>query len=437
MSSVYSIDEEEALISAYKHRSTGAASLAPASSSSASYLFGGGDGGDFRSSPGFSSSSSSSRASLRWRSLCRNWTRNRVVLFISGAITCCLLLSFLGIFVAPSTTTSTRTVFVRGAVDSLRGGASGCDCQRDCGTANGDDKRALKGRSADDVDFRGHKLSVIVPFRDRFDELMLFVPNLSRFLIDQNVAFEILVINQADSHRFNRAALINAGFLLSSNDTDYIAMHDVDLWPLNSNLSYAYPAAAPYHVAAPGLHPLYNYPTFVGGILLVSKAHYKRVNGLSNLFWGWGREDDDFYLRLKAANLPVHRPSLKDVTTGRQNTFMHFHGPNRKRDQIRYDQQKKISRQMDVTTGLNDVSYSVTRTQRLSIEGFPATVHHVTLTCDYSLTPWCDHLLSEEEIAAVLARQKRERAERRRKKEEEKRRKLEAMAEVKENMTRR
>ena len=43
---------------------------------------------------------------------------------------------------------------------------------------------------------------------------------------------------QADSHRFNRAALINAGFLLSSNDTDYIAMHDVDLWPLNYNLRY-------------------------------------------------------------------------------------------------------------------------------------------------------------------------------------------------------
>merc|ERR1712228_8582 len=150
----------------------------------------------------------------------------------------------------------------------------------------------------------------------------------------------------------------------------------------------------------------------------------KLVNGLSNLFWGWGREDDDFYLRLKAANLPVNRPSLEDITTGRDKTFMHFHGPNRKRDQIRYDQQKKISRQMDSTTGLHDVSYSVPRTQRLTIEGFPATVYHVTLSCDYAATPWCDHLLSEEEIAAVLAKQKKERAERKRRKEE-KMRKLE------------
>ena len=41
-----------------------------------------------------------------------------------------------------------------------------------------------------------HALTVIVPFRDRFDELMLFVPNLSTFLRHQNIAFEILVINQ-------------------------------------------------------------------------------------------------------------------------------------------------------------------------------------------------------------------------------------------------
>jgi hypothetical protein len=41
---------------------------------------------------------------------------------------------------------------------------------------------------------------------------------------------------KADHHRFNRAALINAGFLLSSDDCDYIAMHDVDLLPLNPQL---------------------------------------------------------------------------------------------------------------------------------------------------------------------------------------------------------
>lgn len=78
-------------------------------------------------------------------------------------------------------------------------------------------------------------------------------------------------------HRFNRAALINVGFLESSNSTDYIAMHDVDLLPLNEELDYGFPEAGPFHVASPELHPLYHYKTYVGGILLLSKQHYQLV----------------------------------------------------------------------------------------------------------------------------------------------------------------
>lgn len=77
--------------------------------------------------------------------------------------------------------------------------------------------------------------------------------------------------------RFNRAALVNVGFLESSNSTDYIAMHDVDLLPLNEELDYGFPEAGPFHVASPELHPLYHYKTYVGGILLLSKQHYQLV----------------------------------------------------------------------------------------------------------------------------------------------------------------
>lgn len=48
-------------------------------------------------------------------------------------------------------------------------------------------------------------------------------------------------------------------------------MHDVDLLPLNKNLSYSYPEKQPFHVAAPNLHPRYHYSNFVGGILLVNR----------------------------------------------------------------------------------------------------------------------------------------------------------------------
>ena len=76
---------------------------------------------------------------------------------------------------------------------------------------------------------------------------------------------------QIDAYRFNRASLINVGFLYARNEScDYMAMHDVDLLPLNRNLSYRYPGDRLYHVAAPEYHPRYHYPKFVGGILMVT-----------------------------------------------------------------------------------------------------------------------------------------------------------------------
>lgn len=97
-------------------------------------------------------------------------------------------------------------------------------------------------------------------------------------------------------------------------------MHDVDLLPINQQLRYEYPRDGPFHVAAPTLHPKYHYPTFVGGILLVKREHFDQMNGMSNKYWGWGLEDDEFYTRIKAASLKVKRP--QNITTGTANTFL-------------------------------------------------------------------------------------------------------------------
>ena len=80
------------------------------------------------------------------------------------------------------------------------------------------------------------------------------------------------------AYRFNRASLINVGFITAREEScDYIAMHDVDLLPLNKDLNYGYPELGPFHVAAPNLHPKYHYKTFVGGILILSKSQYEEV----------------------------------------------------------------------------------------------------------------------------------------------------------------
>ena len=46
-----------------------------------------------------------------------------------------------------------------------------------------------------------HKLAVIVPFRDRFDELLEFVPHMTGYLTQKKVRHKIYVINQQDGFR--------------------------------------------------------------------------------------------------------------------------------------------------------------------------------------------------------------------------------------------
>ena len=148
-------------------------------------------------------------------------------------------------------------------------------------------------------DLSDHKLCIIVPFRDRFEELLEFAPNIKTFLQKQAVHNGVWVINQGDKFRFNRAYLINVGFQESSPSCDYIAMHDVDLLPLNPDLLYKYPEKGPLHISSNELHAKYDYPTFIGMILLISHKHY-------NKYWGWGLEDDELVLCEDAASRYEH-----------------------------------------------------------------------------------------------------------------------------------
>ncbi|XP_065093848.1 beta-1,4-galactosyltransferase 7-like [Ochlerotatus camptorhynchus] len=233
------------------------------------------------------------------------------------------------------------------------------------------------------------KLAILVPFRDRFDELLRFAPHMSAFLNRQLVPFHIFVLNQNDRYRFNRASLINAGFLLVKDHYEYIAMHDVDLLPLNNNLKYEYPAEGPLHISGPEFHPKYHYATFIGGILLLKVEHYQMLNGMSNRYWGWGLEDDEFYVRIKEAGLEVFRP--RNITTGSENTFLHVHDRlHRRRDTAKCFNQREVTRRRDRDTGLNTLRYSLDSRRELTIDGVAVTVFNINLECDKSQTPWCE-----------------------------------------------
>jgi xylosylprotein 4-beta-galactosyltransferase len=161
--------------------------------------------------------------------------------------------------------------------------------------------------------------------------------------------------------------------------------------PLHASIDYSYPRdELPVHLTTPGLHPEYNYSTFIGGILLVTRANFLATNGMSSRYWGWGREDDDFYLRLRAANLTVTRPSLTVFNaTGADHTFWHNHRAERRvRDRKRFKKQRKDSLILD-SSGLDTVQYSILKVRELSVDEHTCTVLDVELACNRRDTHWC------------------------------------------------
>lgn len=87
-----------------------------------------------------------------------------------------------------------------------------------------------------------------------------------------------------------------------------VALHDVDLLPVDDDLRYEHFGRYPYHLIPHWMHPLYyTYSRYIGGAIIISRESYKLINGFSNRFWGWGHEDDEFGLRMREANLVVRK----------------------------------------------------------------------------------------------------------------------------------
>ncbi|KAI1725324.1 xylosylprotein 4-beta-galactosyltransferase [Ditylenchus destructor] len=220
------------------------------------------------------------------------------------------------------------------------------------------------------------------------------IPYVHEFLTNQSVQHMFIVLNQTDRYRFNRASLINVGWFEADRlACDYICMHDVDILPLNPTLNYSYPGKGIVkHVSAGKYHPIkrYDYQKFIGGVLILTMEDFRQVDGMSNKYWGWGLEDDEFYLRLKEANMTDTIVRPHNLTSDRTNTFMHIHdGKKRKRDYERSAQQKKMSRRRDRISGLHSVKYTLRGRSFLHFDSVNASVLHVDLYCDLEWTPFC------------------------------------------------
>ncbi|VDP92848.1 unnamed protein product [Echinostoma caproni] len=56
--------------------------------------------------------------------------------------------------------------------------------------------------------------------------------------------------------------------------------------------------------------PRLPYSEFVGGVTALSRTQFELVGGFSNMYFGWGGEDDDLLNRIRVRKLWIERPPV-------------------------------------------------------------------------------------------------------------------------------
>jgi hypothetical protein len=168
------------------------------------------------------------------------------------------------------------------------------------------------------------KLGIIVPYRDRYEQLLTFKTSISEFLKD--IDYELIIVEQDDAKIFNRGKLLNIGFIEAKKlKCDYVVFHDVDMIPVDVDYSYT---EHPIHIATNFIpnDKRIVFDEYFGGVTLFPMNVFESINGFSNEYWGWGFEDDDLLYRCIINNVDL---DIKEITQpGGNSAGIKFNGHN-------------------------------------------------------------------------------------------------------------
>lgn len=98
-----------------------------------------------------------------------------------------------------------------------------------------------------------YRVAVLVPCRGK--ELEKLIPvlmkNLHPMMMRQQLEYQIFIVSQTHGHRFNKGAVLNAGFLeaMKIRHWDCVIFHDVDTIPMDDRNLYDCPRANPRHLS--------------------------------------------------------------------------------------------------------------------------------------------------------------------------------------------
>ncbi|XP_044140035.1 beta-1,4-galactosyltransferase 4 [Bufo gargarizans] len=217
------------------------------------------------------------------------------------------------------------------------------------------------------------KVAILIPHRNREKHLIYLLDNLHPFLQRQQLDYAIYIIHQAGDVKFNRAKLLNVGYLeaLKEDNWDCFIFHDVDLVPENDFNTYLCDSE-PKHLVVGRNATGYKlwYKGYFGGVTAMTRKQFSKVNGYSNNYWGWGGEDDDLRYRVEFEKMAVVRPPPE---IARYTMIFHTRDAGNEINKERMQLLRKVSKVWK-KDGLNSCTYKL-----LSIEHEPL---YINITVD-------------------------------------------------------
>jgi predicted glycosyltransferase involved in capsule biosynthesis len=173
-----------------------------------------------------------------------------------------------------------------------------------------------------------NKLGIIIPYRDRYEQLIGFKKTLIEYLNSKGIDFELIVVEQDDAKIFNRGKLLNIGFIYAKKlKCNYVVFHDVDMLPLDVDYSYS---EIPLLLASnfkttDGIKKVSS-DQYFSGVTLFPIELFEKINGYSNEYWGWGYEDDDMLYRCQISDIPLDKKEIPQM--GGNTAALKFNGEN-------------------------------------------------------------------------------------------------------------
>ena len=157
------------------------------------------------------------------------------------------------------------------------------------------------------------KYSIIISYRNREEHLSVLLPRLKE--IFDNKSYEIIIAEQDNDEKFQKNSLYNIATQKATGDI--FIFHDVDYYPSGDVSYYTTPDIPLYPVRnliflnqegtqrdfddiPEGYRNFHqNVGDHSGGVFVLHRELFYKMNGLNPYYKGWGKEDDDTRDRLR------------------------------------------------------------------------------------------------------------------------------------------